>query len=160
MLGERHIPRRYLLRMLAAAVLAALAASGTARALPGGEPTVEDLKARLASANAGDKPHLCVQIAQKQLAEADKEYVAAEVEKGQPALADVVTYSELARDYAIQSHKSEKQTEIAIRTMTRKLTAMLHLASHDDEAPLRDAIQRLEVARDDLLKAMFPKGAK
>jgi hypothetical protein len=160
MLGERHILRRNLLRMLGAVALAALAAAGMARALPSGEPTVEDLKARLAAAGVGDKPHLCVQIAQKQLAEADKEYAAAQVDKGQAALVDVVTYSELARDYAIQSHKYEKQTEIAIRTMTRKLTAMLHLASHDDEAPLRDAIDRLQRARDDLLKAMFPKGAK
>ena len=92
--------------------------------------------------------------------QADKLYAAAEVEKGQAALTDVVAYSELARDYAIQSHKYQKQTEIAARTMTRKLNDLMHSLGQDDQPPVRDAINRLERVRDDLLKAMFPKGAK
>jgi hypothetical protein len=155
MLGARQSFRRW-----TAVVLWALLTAGTAHAVPSGEPTVEDLKARLAATSVGDRPHLCVQIAQKQLAVADKEYAAAEVEKGQAALTDVVTYSELARDYAIQSHRYEKQAEIAIRAMARKLTEMMHAMAHEDQAPVREAIDRLQRARDDLLKAMFPKGAK
>lgn len=103
---------------------------------------------------------MCVQIAQKQLVEADKLYAASDVEKGEAALTDVVAYSELARDYSIQSRKHEKQTEIAARTMIRKLTDLVHSLAHDDQAPVRNAINRLERVRDDLLKAMFPKGAK
>src|SRR5579863_10421252 len=113
MLGVRNV-----LRFWGVATLLALAAV-TAWGAPSAEPTVDELKARLASASVGDRPHLCVQIAQKQLTEADKLYAADEVEKGQAALADVVAYSELARDYAIQSHKYQKQSEIAVRAMTR-----------------------------------------
>lgn len=138
----------------------ALVVVSTARAAPSAEPTVEDLKDRLASASIRDRPHLCVQIAQKQLVAADKLYAASDVEKGQAALTDVVAYSELARDYSIQSRKHEKQTEIAARTMIRKLTDLVHSLAHDDQAPVQDAINRLERVRDDLLKAMFPKGAK
>jgi len=138
--------------------LMGLMAALTAVAAPA--PTVEQLKARLSSTSIGDRPRLCIQIAQMQLAEADKQYTAAEVEKGQAALVDVVAYSELARDYAIQSHKHEKQAEIAIRTMTRKLTEMMHLVGHDDQAPLQDTLKHLQRVRDDLLMAMFPKGAK
>jgi hypothetical protein len=101
-----------------------------------------------------------VHIAQKQLAEADKLYAASEIDKGQAALTDVVAFSELARDYAIQSHKYQKQTEIAARTMTRKLTDLMHSLGRDDQAPVRDAINRLQRVRDDLLTAMFPKGSK
>ena len=75
-------------------------------------------------------------------------------------MTDVVAYSELARDYAIQSHKYQKQSEIAVRTMTRKLTELMHSLGHDDQAPVQDAINRLQRVRDDLLMAMFPKGAK
>jgi hypothetical protein len=131
-----------------------------ARAVPRNEPTVDELKARLSSLSVGDRPHLCVQIAKKQLAEADQFYVAADVEKGQAALTDVVAFSELARDYAIQSHKYQKQSEIAVRVMTRKLTELLHSLGHDDQAPVQDAINRMQRVRDDLLKSMFPKGAK
>ena len=140
--------------------LFALVVAVMACAAPSGEPTVEELKARLASTSIGDRPHLCVQIAQKQLVEADKQYAASEFEKGQAALVDVVAYSELARDYAIQSRKYQKQSEIAVRTMTRKLTELMHSLGHDDQAPVRDAVKRLERVRDDLLMAMFPKGAK
>jgi hypothetical protein len=149
----------YPFRWCAAAVLVLFAATAST-ALPGNESTVEVLKARLASASTGDRPHLCVQIAQKQLAETNKLYSAAEIEKAQATLADVVTYSELARDYAIESHKYQKQTEIAARGMTRKLTEILHTLAHDDQAPVQNAINRLQRVRDDLLSSMFPKGAK
>jgi hypothetical protein len=131
-----------------------------AYARPANEPTIAELKARLASTRVGERPHLCVQIAQKRLEEVDKLYAAAEIEKGQAALGDVVTYSELARDYAIQSHKYQKQSEIAVRAMTRRLVELMHTLGHDDQAPVADAVNRLERVRDDLLRAMFPKGAK
>ena len=155
MLGERNLTRFWGTITVFAVVAAAMAA-----AAPSSEPTIDELKARLASASIGDRPHLCVQIAQKELSEADKLYAANEVEKGQAALADVVSFSELARDYSIQSRKYQKQTEIAARTMTRKLTDLLHSLGHEDQAPVRDAINRLQRVRDDLLFAMFPKGAK
>jgi hypothetical protein len=140
--------------------LAAVVVGVSARALHSGEPTVEELKARLSATSIGDRPRLCLQIAQQQLAVADKLYAGAEDEKAQTALADVVAYSELARDYSIQSHKHEKQTEIAVRGMIRRLTEILHSLAHDDQAPVQDAINRLQHVRDDLLAAMFPKGAK
>ncbi len=155
MLGEQ-----YRLRMWGAVALVVVLAGVTAHAATNNDPSVEQLKAKLSSTSVGDRPHLCVQIAQKQLAEADKQYAAADFEKGQAALTDVVAYSELARDYAIQSHKYQKQAEIAVRTMARKLTELMHSLGHDDQAPVRDAVNRLQRVRDDLLMAMFPKGAK
>lgn len=142
---------------VAAAIAAATAAGG---APPIVDPTVDELKARISAATAGDKAHLCVQIAQMQLAETSKLYAAADTEKAQPALTDVVAFSELARDYAIQSHKNQKQIEIAVRVMTRRLTDLMHSLPHEEQPPVHDAITRLQKVRDDLLIAMFPKGAK
>lgn len=122
--------------------------------------SVEEMKSRLSSASIGDKPHLCVQIAERQLVAADRQYSADDIEHAQASMTDVVTFSELARDYAIQSHKYQKQTEIAVRTMARKLGDIKHLVSHDDQAPIQAAINRLQRVRDDLLMAMFPKGRK
>jgi hypothetical protein len=134
--------------------------AATVRALPRDEPTIDNLKARISSASVGEKPHLCIEVAQLQLAEADKLYATSDVDKAQTALTDVVTYSELARDYAIQSHKYQKQSEIAVRGMTRKLTDILHSLGHQDQAAVKDAVTRLQQVRDDLLNAMFKKGAK
>lgn len=151
---------RYVFRVWGLVMLLALVAAASAHAAPANDLTVEEMKGKLGSTSIRDRPHLCVQIAQKQLTEADKQYAASEFEKGQAALADVVAYSELARDYAIQSHKYQKQSEIAVRTMARKLTELMHSLGQDDQVPVQDAINHLQRVRDDLLMAMFPKGAK
>jgi hypothetical protein len=147
-------------RVIAVAVLLALVAVTTVAAGPTQEPSLEDLKARASSASIGDRPHLCVQIAERQLNATDKLYANADVDKAQATLADVVSYSEQARDYAIQSHKYQKQTEIAVRAMARKLADIRHAVAHSDQEPLQAAISRLQRVRDDLLAAMFHKGGK
>lgn len=124
------------------------------------EPTIEELKARVSSASVGEKPRLCVQIAQRQLTEADKSFAATNDEKGQNDLTDALSFAEQARDYAIRSHKYEKQTEIAVRGMIRKLNDILHTLPHEEQGPVKEAISRLQRVRDDLLTSMFPKGAK
>jgi hypothetical protein len=123
-------------------------------------PSVEDLKTRASSAGVGERPHLCVQIAERELEAASKLYAEADVEKAQSILADVVVYSEQARDAAIKSRKYEKQTEIAVRSMARKLAGIRHAVAHADQPPLQEAIGRLERVRDDLLASMFHKGGK
>jgi len=124
------------------------------------ELTIDELKARVSAAPVSDKAKICVEIAEKQLEVADKLYAADDLDKAQQSLTDVVAYSELARDYSIQSHKHQKQTEIAMRNMTRKLNDLLHALTREEQGPVKDAITRLERVRDDLLSAMFPKGAK
>jgi hypothetical protein len=139
-------------------LLAIVFAGSTATART--EPTVEELKARVSSANVGEKAKICVEIAEKQLVATDKLYAADDMEKAQASLTDVVAFSELARDYSVQSHKRQKQTEFAIRSMTRKLNDLLHVVGREEQGPLKEAIKHLERVRDDLLLAMFPKGAK
>jgi len=119
------------------------------------ETTVDELKARIAAASVADRARICVQIAQKQLEEVDKLYGAGEINQAQAGLTDVVAYAELARDYSIQSHKHQKQTEIAVRGMTRKLTALEHTLTQQDQPPVKEALDRLERVRDDLLASMF-----
>jgi hypothetical protein len=142
---------------LAGVMLLALAAASLAMAADSREASVDELKARVASAAIAERPKLCVQIAQKQLDLTDRLYTATDFEKAQAALADVTSYAELARDFAIQSRKHEKETEIAVRGMIRKLNGMLHALAHDDQGPVRDALNRLQQVREDLLKSMFPK---
>jgi len=125
-----------------------------------GDPIIDGLKGKLSSSNVGDKPKVCLQIAEHQMTETSKLYAASEDEKAQPTLTDVVAYSELARDYAIQSHKHQKQTEIAVRGMARKLTEILHTLGHEEQAPVKEALNRLQRVRDDLLASMFSKGDK
>jgi DNA-binding transcriptional regulator of glucitol operon len=124
------------------------------------EDSVEDLKQRVENTSVGERPALCIQIAERQLDEANRLYVAGDSAKAQSALMDVAAYAEQARDYAIRAHKREKQSEIAVRKMTRKLTNLKHAVSREEQEQIQQTIDRLERVRDDLLAAMFPKGAK
>ena len=132
----------------------------SARAATDTSATVEELKARLASARAGDRVQLCIQIAERQLDAADKFYSTDETEKARAALEDVASFSEQARDYSIQFHKRQKQTEIAVRKMVRKLADIKRAVNHEEQVPVQAAIDRLQRVRDDLLAAMFPKEKK
>jgi hypothetical protein len=159
MFGAEHLRRwgtraERIALLVLLAVVAANAGSGFRDA------TVEELKGKLSSAGMGERPKLCLEIAQKELAETDKLYAASEMEKAQATLTDAVAYSELARDYSLQTHKHEKETEIAVRGMTRRLNDILHTLGHEDQEAVHDALKRLQHVRDDLLKAMFPKGEK
>jgi hypothetical protein len=124
------------------------------------ELTIEALKAKVPGTNIPDRPGLCIHISEKQLEAANKLYQAGESEQAKAALTDVTAFAELARDYSIQSHKHEKQAEIALRKMSRKLADLKHTVLHEEQQPVQDTIDRLEKVRDDLLLAMFPKGGK
>jgi hypothetical protein len=124
------------------------------------EPSIEDLKERVLSATIVDRPPLCLQVSERQVGAAGRFYAIGDIEQAKAALTDVVAFAELARDYAIQSRKHEKRSEIAIRKMTRKLADLKHTVSHEDQEAVQDAINRLERVRDDLLIAMFPKAGK
>jgi hypothetical protein len=124
------------------------------------QPTVEGLKARVERAGIADRPPLCIQIAERQLGSAERFYAIGDSAAAKGALADIVTFSEAARDYAIQSRKHEKPSEIAMRKMARKLADLKHTLPHEDQEDVQNAVNRVERIRDDLLLAMFPKVGK
>jgi hypothetical protein len=123
-------------------------------------PTVDELKAKIPSANIVDRPPLCIQVSELQIGAAKRFYEMSDSRQAKSALGDVVAFSEQARDYSIQTHKHEKQSEIAIRGMIRKLNNLKHSVSHEEEADVQSTVDRLERVRDDILSAMFPKAKK
>jgi len=144
--------RRYSLTML----LLALASSyGAAK-----DETVDELKARVESARLEDRPELCIRIAQHQLRNADKLYTEGQVEQARDAVDDIVTYSEKARDAALQTKKRLKNVEIDVRKIADKLRDIKRTIAFDDQPPVERAIRRLEDIRTTLLKEMFAKENK
>jgi len=81
------------------------------------DETVDELKSRFASARPEDRPELAVRIAQHQLRDADKLYADGKVESARAAVEDIASYSEKARDAAIETKKRLKNVEIDVRKM-------------------------------------------
>ncbi len=124
------------------------------------DETVEELKARLESARAEDRPELCMQIARRQLRDADTLYKDGSVAQAAAAVDDVVTYSEKARDAATQTKKHLKNVEIDVRKMAEKLRDIKRTLAFEDQLPVERAIRRLEDVRTALLQEMFAKDKK
>jgi len=122
------------------------------------EPSVAELKERLANTDLRNRPALCIRISELELNAAGRLYNSGAILPAQAALADVVSFAGLAREYAIQTHKHEKESEIALRRAAHKLADLKHAISRDDQAAVQNAIDRLQRFRDDLLSAMFPHG--
>lgn len=136
--------------------LLALASSfGVAR-----EETVDELKARVESARLEDRPELCIRIAQHQLRNADKLYTEGQVDQARAAVDDIVSYSEKARDAALQTKKRLKNVEIDVRKIADKLRDIKRTLAFDDQPPVDQAIRRLEEIRTTLLQEMFAKENK
>ena len=86
---------------------------------------------------------------------ADKFYVDGGIDKAGAAVDEIVTYSEKARDAAAQTKKHLKNVEIDVRKMAEKLRDIKRTLAFDDQAPIDQAIRRLEDIRTSLLKEMF-----
>lgn len=122
------------------------------------EESLENLKARVASANPDQRIGLCLEIAERQLTAADKLYNDGNVDQARAALDDIVAYSEKARDAANQSGKKLKNAEISVRKMASKLRDMKRTLNFEDQPPVQEAIDHLERVRSDLLARMFGNG--
>jgi len=132
-------------------VLLALACANCAAS----EESVAALKSRLEGAPPEERPQLCIHIAQLRLRDADRFYNEGHVDDARTAVGDIVTYSEKARDAAIQSRKHLKNVEIAARKMSEKLGDIKRTLAFEDQPPVEQAIRRLEEIRTALLKEMF-----
>ena len=124
------------------------------------DESLEELKARAQTASVEDRPGICIRIAEYQLDAADKLFLEGKAEAGDTALADVVSYSEKAGQAATQTGKKLKNTEIAVRKMSRKLHDVKHMVPFEDQAPVQEAIDHLERVRTELLAKMFGRREK
>jgi len=142
-------------RLAFAMLLLALAAAYGTK-----DETVDELKSHFESARPEDRPELGIRIAQHQLRDADKLYSEGNADRARADVEDIVTYSEKARDAAIQTKKRLKNVEIDVRKMAEKLRDIKRTLAFEDQAPVEQAIHRLEDIRTTLLKEMFAKEDK
>jgi len=136
-------------------ILFGLAATCAAR-----EESVAELKARLENARTEDRPEICARIAQLQVRAADKLYTEGHIDEARSAVEEVAVYFEKARESAIASKSHLKNVEIDARKSSEKLRDIKRTLAFEDQAPVEQAIQRLEAVRTALLQEMFSNKKK
>ncbi len=142
------------MRSLAIWMLLFTFAAGTASA---NDETLEQLKSRVPNAPPQDRPRLCIRIAELQLRNVDKLYKAGDVEHARAAVDEIITYSEQARDSAVETNKHLKHVEITVRKIAERLRDIKRILAIEDQPPIDQAVQRLEEVRTSLLQRMFSK---
>ena len=125
-------------------------------ALP--EQSLEQLKAKAASARPEDRVSIALEIAERQMKSTEQAYKDDKSTDAQNALHDVVDYAGQARDAAVSTNKKAKNAEIAVRKMSEKLRDLKHTLDFEDQGRVQAAIDSLEKIRTDLLASMFSKG--
>jgi hypothetical protein len=124
------------------------------------DEALEGLKSRFESARPEDRPPLAIQIAQRQLRNADKLYIDGKSEDARAAVRDIVAYCEKARDAAKESKKHLKNVEIDVRKIADRLRDIKRTLAFEDQGPVEEAVRQLEDIRTVLLKEMFASGRK
>ena len=142
------------MRSLAIWMLLFAVIAGTAAAR---DETIDELKSRVPNASPQDRPRLCIRIAELQLRNADKLYKEGDIEHARAAVDEIVTYSEQARDAAVETKKHLKHVEITARKLAERLRDIKRTLALEDQPPIDQAVQRLEEVRTSLLKRMFSK---
>lgn len=124
------------------------------------EKSIDAKKAEAEKASGGHQAKLCSELAEQLVSVADQQFNDGNSQQGQATIQDVLKYASKARDAAIQSHDSLKQTEIHLRETQRRLESLKRSLSVDDR-PAVDAVEKqIEQFRQDLLDAMFPPKKK
>ena len=129
-------------------------------AIAGEDEPLEQLKARAEQAGQADQAKLFIEIARRQLKEADKLYESGHLEAARALVAEIATYSERAGEAARSSGKRLKDTEVSIRKMSKRLSDMRRALTFEERPPLDQAVERMEKVRTDLLTQMFSKKGK
>ena len=137
-------------------LIALIALTSTAIAQP--EQTLEQLKAKAATARPEDRVSVALEIAERQLKATEQAYKDDKDTEAQSSLHDVVDYSGQARDAAVTANKKAKNAEIAVRKMSEKLRDLKRTLAFEDQSRVQAAIDSLEKIRTDLLSSMFSKG--
>lgn len=119
---------------------------------------VKDLKARADASSGSDKAKYAAAYAEHAVHEADILLANGKDAEGAAKLQDVATYGKMAADVAMQAHKREKNTEITLRIILKRLADIKNAQPFEQQADVQKVIDQVQVSHDALLDFMFQKG--
>ncbi len=117
----------------------------------------KDLKSRADAATGAEKAKLSVEFTEDAAKAADKAFQDGKDEEGSAHLKEVVQYAKVASDSSMQAHKREKETEIGLRKVLKRLMEVKNARPVDQQDEVQKTIDAVLVVHDSLLDSMFKK---
>ena len=118
------------------------------------EEPIEKLIAR-AEVHSDDQAAHCADVARREVEIANQYYTSGDVPKAVDAVHLAVTYSEKALEAARRTHKKLKETDLTLRKTSRRLSDVGQTLNFEDKPVVKDAVERIEQTRTQILALMF-----
>ncbi len=116
-----------------------------------------DNKAKADSASGADKAKFALEAAEQATKAADAAFKQGKDSEGTAHLKEIVDYSKMASDAAIESNKREKETEINLRKIVNRLVDVKNARPFDQQDSVQQVIDAVDTARNNLLEEMFKR---
>jgi hypothetical protein len=97
----------------------------------------------------------CADVARREVEIANQYYASGEVDKAEEAVKMAVTYSQKALDAGKRTHKKLKETDLTLRKTSRRLNDVEQTLALEDKPLVREAVEKIEHVRSQLLVVMF-----
>ncbi len=119
------------------------------------EEPLDKQRAKADSAKPGDCAKICIKVAQRLAEISNSQFEAGTVEVAQKTMQDAIAYAERGANGAIESHKHQKDADIELRKLAKRMRDIAESLSVDDRQPILDGVKKIEKLRDQVLTAMF-----
>jgi hypothetical protein len=116
---------------------------------------IEMLKSKAEGKGEADRGRLYADIAHELVELANAQFTNGEPDKGQASIKSAVGYAEKAANSAEEKGHKIKNAEITLRETARRIEEVRKTLDIDNQPPLKDAVDRLEQLRKQLLQRMF-----
>lgn len=126
----------------------------------GADDDLGKIRARADAANPKDCTKVCAEAAEKLVDQSSAEFDGGNAEAAHKALEDAIAYSRRAASSAIETRKRQKQVEIDLRKIVRRIDHIKDTLNFEDRPRLEEHIKELEGLRDELLASMFGPSVK
>ncbi len=128
----------------------------TAPATPAPPQSDADRARATAEATNGEAcAEVCLDSAKKLAELSNQDFTNGNVEAAQQEMKDAGKYAEKAGRASIDSHKHQKQTEIGLRRLTKRMKDIVQTLNFEDRPPVEQIIKSVEAVRSDVLLNMF-----
>jgi hypothetical protein len=121
----------------------------------GSSETTSDLKTRADASHGGEQAKYSLEYARRVLEASNDLFTKGDVDKAQAEIREVVDYAHKAANAASSSGKRQKQTEIGLRELAKRMHDIGDTLAFEDRGPVRQAVDEIEQLRSELLARMF-----
>jgi len=116
---------------------------------------IDELKNKAEHKGEADRGRIYADIAHELVELANAQFTNGDPDKGQASIRSAVDYAEKSASSAEEKGHKIKNAEITLRQTARRIDEVRKTLDIDNQPPLKDAVDRLEQLRKQLLQRMF-----